>query len=160
MARVIAELITPGDARWTALLRHARHDVYHLPEYVIACARQDGGSAAAYYAESDGAALLAPLLIRDLHSDIGAPLGWKDAISPYGYAGPISTESDAASVRQLLAPFSEVAAQQHVVTTMLRLHPFRGIPTSALEGVGTVPDGIYEIISKQHEGWGYIKAAQ
>src|SRR5258706_5644337 len=25
-----------------------------------------------------------------------------------------------------------------------------------LEGVGTVPDGIYEIISKQHDGWGYI----
>ena len=29
-----------------------------------------------------------------------------------------------------------------------------------LEGVGTVPDGIYEIISKQHQGWGYIKAAR
>ena len=29
-----------------------------------------------------------------------------------------------------------------------------------LEGVGTVPDGIYEIISKQHDGWGYIKAAR
>lgn len=26
-----------------------------------------------------------------------------------------------------------------------------------LEGVGTVPDGIYEVISKQHQGWGYIK---
>lgn len=26
-----------------------------------------------------------------------------------------------------------------------------------LAGVQTVPDGIYEIISKQHEGWGYIK---
>jgi hypothetical protein len=26
-----------------------------------------------------------------------------------------------------------------------------------LKGVETVPDGIYEIISKQHEGWGYIK---
>jgi intracellular sulfur oxidation DsrE/DsrF family protein len=24
-------------------------------------------------------------------------------------------------------------------------------------GVGTVPDGIYEIISKQQQGWGYIK---
>jgi hypothetical protein len=24
-------------------------------------------------------------------------------------------------------------------------------------GVKTVPDGIYEIITKQHEGWGYIK---
>ncbi|MCU7551019.1 DsrE family protein [Chitinophagaceae bacterium LB-8] len=29
-----------------------------------------------------------------------------------------------------------------------------------LPGVQTVPDGIYEIISKQKEGWGYIKAAQ
>ncbi len=29
-----------------------------------------------------------------------------------------------------------------------------------LMGVQTVPDGIYEIISRQHEGWGYIKAAR
>jgi len=29
-----------------------------------------------------------------------------------------------------------------------------------LDGVGTVPDGIYEIIVKQHEGWGYIKASR
>ncbi len=29
-----------------------------------------------------------------------------------------------------------------------------------LPGVQTVPDGIYEIISKQHEGWGYIKASR
>lgn len=27
-----------------------------------------------------------------------------------------------------------------------------------LPGVETVPDGIYEIISKQRDGWGYIKA--
>ncbi len=26
-----------------------------------------------------------------------------------------------------------------------------------MEGVTTVPDGIYEIITKQREGWGYIK---
>jgi intracellular sulfur oxidation DsrE/DsrF family protein len=29
-----------------------------------------------------------------------------------------------------------------------------------LTGVTTVPDGIYEIISKEHEGWGYIKASR
>jgi len=29
-----------------------------------------------------------------------------------------------------------------------------------LAGVGTVPDGIYEIVKRQHEGWGYIKAAR
>jgi len=28
-----------------------------------------------------------------------------------------------------------------------------------ISGVGTVPDGIYEIITKQKEGWGYIKVA-
>lgn len=35
----------------------------------------------------------------------------------------------------------------------------QGIDKSQLiPGVETVPDGIYEIISKQREGWGYIKA--
>jgi intracellular sulfur oxidation DsrE/DsrF family protein len=29
-----------------------------------------------------------------------------------------------------------------------------------LPGVHVVPDGIYEIITKQREGWGYIKAAR
>jgi intracellular sulfur oxidation DsrE/DsrF family protein len=29
-----------------------------------------------------------------------------------------------------------------------------------LPGVDVVPDAIYEIVSKQHEGWGYIKVAQ
>ncbi|HUI65775.1 MAG TPA: DsrE family protein [Bacteroidota bacterium] len=29
--------------------------------------------------------------------------------------------------------------------------------TQLAKGVGTVPDGVYEIISKQHQGWGYIK---
>jgi intracellular sulfur oxidation DsrE/DsrF family protein len=28
-----------------------------------------------------------------------------------------------------------------------------------LPGIQTVPDGIYEIVSKQREGWGYIKVA-
>jgi uncharacterized protein len=29
-----------------------------------------------------------------------------------------------------------------------------------LPGIQTVPDGIYEIVTKQKEGWGYIKATQ
>ena len=28
-----------------------------------------------------------------------------------------------------------------------------------VDGVETVPDGIYEVISKQREGWGYIKVS-
>ena len=30
-------------------------------------------------------------------------------------------------------------------------------PSQLIEGVGVVPDGIYEIVQKQKEGWGYIK---
>jgi intracellular sulfur oxidation DsrE/DsrF family protein len=32
--------------------------------------------------------------------------------------------------------------------------------SAILNSVGMVPDGIFEIISKQHEGWGYIKVAR
>lgn len=32
-------------------------------------------------------------------------------------------------------------------------------PSQLLPGIGVVPDGIYEIIIRQKEGWGYIKAA-
>jgi intracellular sulfur oxidation DsrE/DsrF family protein len=32
--------------------------------------------------------------------------------------------------------------------------------SALIPGVEVVPDGIYEIVSKQKEGWGYIKAAQ
>ncbi len=35
------------------------------------------------------------------------------------------------------------------------------VPKSAiLTTAGTVPDGIFEIVSKQHQGWGYIKVAR
>jgi hypothetical protein len=32
-------------------------------------------------------------------------------------------------------------------------------PSQLIAGVGVVPDGIYEIIKKQREGWGYIKVS-
>jgi intracellular sulfur oxidation DsrE/DsrF family protein len=31
-------------------------------------------------------------------------------------------------------------------------------PSQLLDGVAIVPDGIYEIVTKEKEGWGYIKA--
>jgi intracellular sulfur oxidation DsrE/DsrF family protein len=40
----------------------------------------------------------------------------------------------------------QVAMKAHNLTT-----------DDLLQGVQTVPDGIYEVISKQRQGWGYIK---
>jgi intracellular sulfur oxidation DsrE/DsrF family protein len=41
--------------------------------------------------------------------------------------------------------------------TMKRLNVDK---TQLIAGVEVVPDAIYEIVTKQHEGWGYIKVAQ
>ena len=41
--------------------------------------------------------------------------------------------------------------------TMKRLNVDK---SQLLPGVDIVPDAIYEIVTKQHEGWGYIKVAQ
>jgi hypothetical protein len=139
VSRLTAEIIAPDDARWTAVLQRARHDVYHLPEYARAAAHQEGGSAAAFYAESGTAAVVAPLLIRELQSDLDAPAGWNDATSPYGYSGPIATHgADELAVRRMLGAFPEVAARCGIVTTFFRLHPFRGVAHSALEQFGRV----------------------
>lgn len=45
-----------------------------------------------------------------------------------------------------------------VCAIALKNHQY--VPSQLLAGVSTVPDGIYEIISKEAEGWGYIKVAR
>ena len=134
-----ATFITPDDARWAAVLTRARHDVYHLPEYVRASAGLNGGVPVAYYAECGDSALLIPLLIRDLCADIAAPTGWKDAITPYGYGGPIATDGcDPAIIERMVSAFRSVAEDISLVTVFLRLHPLRGVPLQTLESLGTL----------------------
>ena len=68
-------------------------------------------------------------------------------------------QKDKSSVAQQL---QEVTANKNlsvkVCAAAMKRH---GIESSALlPNVGIVPDGIYEIVSKQRQGWGYIKVAQ
>src|SRR5687768_14245068 len=78
-------LLEPDDRLWTDTLARVRHDVYHLPEYVRIDAGLSGGTPAAFrYAEA-GHVLLLPLVLRPVpDTDL------RDAISPYGYPGPVS----------------------------------------------------------------------
>ncbi|HVO69361.1 MAG TPA: hypothetical protein VMT24_04905, partial [Aggregatilineaceae bacterium] len=70
------ELLSPQDERWVQFLTCTPHDFYHLPHYVEFAARTEGGTAAAFYAETGDQAMLAPLLLRDLPSTLGAPEDW------------------------------------------------------------------------------------
>jgi Acetyltransferase (GNAT) domain len=117
-----AEFISPQDPRWEKFLRTCRHDFYHLPEYVELCAKGEGATPAAFYAEDGHAAFLAPLLIRPIPRNLGAPEGWFDAVSPYGYSTPLATPSEV-SLDRFLDAFCHAARQRGLVTAFFRLHP-------------------------------------
>lgn len=90
-------------------------------------------------------------LIKDAHPDAQVE------IVLYGQALDLvekdkSTQSDA--VQRLIGQKVQfkacaIAMKHHQVD-----------PSQLIPGVGIVPDGIYEIISKQKEGYGYIKIAR
>jgi GNAT acetyltransferase-like protein len=130
-----AALLDPGAPEWTDALRRARHDMYHVPDYVVLDARLYGGTPTAFrYAEGDRH-LLMPLIVRDIP---GTDL--RDALSPYGYPGPVSDAGPAdlpfweracaAMIRTLLA--------RGIVTAFVRLHPLLDTPVRTLGRFGTV----------------------
>jgi len=85
----VGKWLDPADERWRSTLRDVPHDFYHFPCYVELAARTDGGIPSAYYAEIGAGRMLIPLLMRPLDGVAGAPPQALDAISPYGYAGPL-----------------------------------------------------------------------
>jgi hypothetical protein len=130
------EILSTADSRWASFLGRTRHDVYHLPAYVDMCARSAGGHAAALHVARADAELLLPLVIRPL-PDFGtdALLGWRDAISPYGYPGPVlanasaNTEGREPFVRDALLAIVEGMREHQIVTAFVRLHPLLDTPT-------------------------------
>lgn len=136
---MIADLLSLNDPRWRRFLDRARHDAYHLPEYVRVAGRYECGEPVAFYAEEGDEAVLMPLLIRELPAELGGPREWRDATSPYGYSGPITTAGARIDVvRCWLLSLRELACERRVVSAFIRLHPFHRIPTSAFDDFGTV----------------------
>ena len=133
------EFIEPGDLRWRRVLARARHDVYHLPEYAIAAAKEEGGTPTAFFAENDDTALLIPLIIRDLPPSLSAPLDWRDATTPYGYACPIvAGRVDAESVSPFIASFRDAGRAAGLVTAFFRLHPLLTLPDEIFTPFGAL----------------------
>ena len=135
-----AAFLDPGDARWTRFLAHVPHDVYHLPSYVQVAALHEGGLPTAFYAEIDGVAGLAPLLLRPLPAPLEAPSHWVDATSPYGYPTPLWSTSDrpAAITGRFFELFRRHAQARGLVTAFFRLHPLLPVPYEALPQHGTL----------------------
>jgi intracellular sulfur oxidation DsrE/DsrF family protein len=78
-------------------------------------------------------------------------------VTVYGEALPLvlKDKSDYAdAIQQLIS--NKKANFKVCSMTMKRMNADK---SQLIAGVDVVPDGIYEIISKQREGWGYIKVA-
>ena len=126
-----AQLVEPGAALWTAVLAEAAHDFYHLPGYVVASARNDGGEPRALVVEDGHRRLLLPLVMRPVEGTM------KDACSPYGYPGPVQTgEPDPQFERAALLCGVDLLGEIGVVTLFVRTHPL--LNPAPPEGVGVI----------------------
>ena len=128
-------LLEPGDPAWADALRRVPHDVYHLPEYVTLDARLSGGTPVAFRYDERGQVFLLPLVLRPVPGT-----GLRDAISPYGYPGPVSDvpPSGAAFWARAAHHMAALLRTHDVISVFARLHPLLPTPAAALLGTGTV----------------------
>lgn len=112
-----------NDLRWHNILQRLRHDIYHLPSYVNVSANRIRAKATAIYIERDGKELFIPILLRNLPDGIGK-IEWRDAISPYGYPGPLFSSSAQPEMRrELWATMVAWAQDSRIVSLFIRSHP-------------------------------------
>ena len=98
-------------------------------------ANVNGGTPAAFWYREEGHVFVLPLILRDIpDSDL------RDAVSPYGYSGPVSDASheDTAFWRRACDQMIETLGANGVVTTFVRLHPLLPVPLDVLGGAGAV----------------------
>jgi hypothetical protein len=106
--------------------------VYHLPGYVAACARLEGGEAVAVLVTDDTGTLLLPLVLRPVSSRD------RDATSPYGYPGPlISGWATPDLVDAALGAVIDLLDEHEVISLFVRFHPLLG---------GPLPSGVGELV--------------
>jgi hypothetical protein len=116
-------LLNPASNEWTRILSSSPHDFYHLPSYAELSGRLDKGDPHAIFVEDDGdQALLLPIIKRPLADSSEL---W-DAISPYGYPGPIVRASSEDFATQALNEASAWLRNAGCVSLFVRLHPLLG----------------------------------
>jgi hypothetical protein len=129
-----ADLIDVGSPDYGRALTSVEHDVYHLPGYVVLDARRAGGRPVAYRYRQGGRVLLVPLVLRPVPGTDDLI----DAVSPYGYPGPVGPAgpADAGFWRQAVELMPGTLAAAGVVSCFVRLNPLLPVHLEALAPVG------------------------
>lgn len=147
-------LVATDAPEWAQVLSRTRHDFYHLPGYLDLTAGQAQGRARGLYVAEGDAALLLPLVERDIDGER------RDMVSPYGYPGPLFTTEDASFRRLALAAARQVLQSAGVVTAFVRLHPI--LNGSLPPGLGReVEHGVtvsIDLTMKSDERWSQLRS--
>ncbi|HEY0838899.1 MAG TPA: GNAT family N-acetyltransferase [Vulgatibacter sp.] len=117
-----AAFVDDSDPRWDEFLEDTPHDVYHRPAYGRLLAEPGVGRALAFLGESHGTRCLIPIVVRPLPPGLEGGEGWRDAVSPYGYANPL-LRGDPDRLGELLQTFAACCAERGIVAAFLRGHP-------------------------------------
>ncbi len=130
-----AALLDPAAQEWTEALRHTGHDLYHEPDYVALDAGLSSGSPAAFWYSDGTRHLLMPLIVRDIPGS-----DRRDAVSPYGYPGPVSDAGpdDLGFWQAACAAMVETMRAEGLVTMFVRLHPLLPAALPVLQRFGTL----------------------
>lgn len=138
-----ANFVRPDSDRWKEVLATVRHDVYHLPDYVEIQAQQEQGTPVAFIAKEEDSTFLLPLILRPVATQRGdIPADLFDAVSHYGYSGPIINHSltgvDQSFMRRALNSLLILSERHGIASCFVRLHPILTTHLDALAEVGTV----------------------
>lgn len=113
---VRSRMLQPAANDWFSELGFGRHDVHHMPGWSVASAPLEPGEPLAVAVTSDSGRMIVPIVRRALGE------GCWDAVSPYGYAGPVFGDGteDPATLLKLAA---EHLRTEGCISWFLRLHP-------------------------------------
>jgi Acetyltransferase (GNAT) domain len=127
--------VEAGDPAWDEALARVPHDVYHLPGYARVEAEVQDATPVAFLHTGARHTFLLPLLLRPVPGATGL-----EALSPYGYPGPVSDAplDDDASWREAVQSLHDCLRSRGVVTCFVRLHPLLPGRLDALARAGTV----------------------
>ena len=109
-------LVEVEPSAWDDLLaRLGCADVYYLREYLEGARLLEAGRPTFLHLPGDGGDVVFPFLLRE------APGGMRDAITPYGYGGPVATGPEP-PVERFWELFQGWCEANRVATTVIRFH--------------------------------------
>lgn len=133
---------TPEDPEWMKALGKVRADFYYLPGYVRLAAAQEGGQPLLFVARHKQDIWLLPLIVRVIPGQLAGRQVLYDAVSPYGYSGPLASVRDASDFtrwnERAAGLLKAALVRRGIVAAFIRLHPLRPVALGALERHGSL----------------------